>query len=57
MRGAGDKSLVEFAVAKDSPIAGTRILNIGLPAAGLIVLPHRDGISGIQREYHYSSRR
>jgi len=41
--GIGDKSLVEFDVKQGSPIAGRRVLNLGLPASGLIVLLHRDG--------------
>jgi len=34
---------VEFDVGQRSPIAGRRILNLGLPPSGLIVLLHRDG--------------
>jgi len=39
----GDKNLVEFDIDQNSPIIGKRIVNLGLPASGLIVLLHRDG--------------
>jgi cell volume regulation protein A len=42
VRAGGDKILVEFDIGQGSPIAGGRILNLGLPATGLIVLLHRD---------------